>query len=135
MHINMDLNKQCDELGTQMNRNLKILRESLGLSQKEMASKLLVSDTIISRIEKGDRKVTNRLLTQICKEFNVNKDWFLSGEGEMFNSLDDLELSELMGKLFADDDIFLKKVFLTFAKLNDNERAVVMKIIDSLSNK
>ena len=118
-----------------MNENLKKLREALGLSQKEMANTLKISDATISRIEKGDRNVTVRLMDQICKEFNVNKNWFVTGEGEMFNKIDNLEISELMGKIFATDDTFLKKVFLTFAKLSDDERNVVMKIINELSDK
>ena len=41
----------------------------------------------------------------------------------------------MMGKVFANDDDFLKRVFLTFSKLNESERAVVMKIINELSDK
>ncbi|MDB2926978.1 XRE family transcriptional regulator, partial [Clostridioides difficile] len=54
-----------------MNENLKELRIKLGLSQKEFAEKLLVSDATISRLEKGERKLTDRFIFQICEVFNV----------------------------------------------------------------
>lgn len=115
--------------------NLKLLREDLGLSQRDFAKKLMLSDATISRIEKGERNVTVRVLNQICKEFNVNKNWLITGEGSMYNNVDDLDVASMMGKIFAEEDEFLKKVFLTFAKLSDSERAVIMKVINELSNK
>lgn len=115
--------------------NLKLLREDLGLSQKDFSKKLMLSDATISRIEKGERNITTRVLNQICKEFNVNKDWLITGEGNMYNKVDDLDVASMMGKIFSEEDEFLKKVFLTFAKLSDSERAVIMKVINELSDK
>lgn len=116
-----------------MNENLKELRVKLGLSQKEFAEKLLVSDATISRLEKGERKLTDRFIFQICEVFNVNEDWLRNGNGEMFKNIDDVELAAMMGKTFSSNDEFLKKVFLTFAELTDDEREVIQKVIDKLS--
>ncbi|TQW60947.1 XRE family transcriptional regulator, partial [Clostridioides difficile] len=119
--------------GVNMNENLKELRIKLGLSQKEFAEKLLVSDATISRLEKGERKLTDRFIFQICEVFNVNEDWLRNGNGEMFKNIDDIELAAMMGKTFSSNDEFLKKVFLTFAELTDDEREVIQKVIDKLS--
>lgn len=118
-----------------MNVNLKSLREDLGLSQKEFANKLKVSDTTISKLEKGERNITDRMLIQICDAFNVRSEWLRTGEGNMYRTVSDLNIANMMGKVFADDDEFLKKVFLTFLNLSDEERAVIQKVINQLSEK
>lgn len=118
-----------------MNKNLKLLRDSLGLSQKEFASKLNVSDTTISKLEKGERNITDRMFTQICDTFNVNPNWLRNGEGTIHKVIDDLSIAQMMGKVFAEDDEFLKKVFLTFSNLSSEERAVIQKVINALSEK
>lgn len=121
-----------------MNENLKLLRENLGLTQSEMAEKLKVSITTISRLELGVRNLTDRMIYQICREFNVSESWLRTGEGNMYKDLsltNDVELAGLMGEILSNDDEFLKRVFLAFAKLSDSERSVIKKLINQLSSK
>ncbi|MPQ42849.1 helix-turn-helix domain-containing protein [Clostridium tarantellae] len=124
--------------GNTMKENLRKLREDLGLTQAEMAEKLKVSVTTISRLELGTRTITERMIYQICKEFNVSQEWFETGKGNMYIDLSlsaNTEIAALMGEVLANDDEFLKRVFLTFAKLSDSERNVVKKIIEQLHKK
>lgn len=118
-----------------MNSNLKLLRDDLGLSQKEFANKLKVSDTTISKLENGERNITDRMLIQICDTFNVRSEWLRTGKGNIYRTINDLNIANMMGKVFADNDDFLKKVFLTFSSLNNEERAVIQKVINALSEK
>lgn len=119
-----------------MGNRLKLLRDELGLNQSEFSDKLNVTSTTISKIEKGQRNLTDRMMNDICREFTVNKEWLLTGTGDMFVDVAmDKDIAGLMGNILADDDEFMKKVFLTFAKLTDSERAVIMKVINSLSDK
>lgn len=67
-----------------MNERLKSLRKSLGLNQKEMGDRLKLSQTHISSLENGAREVTDRIISDICRLFNVNENWLHTGEGEMF---------------------------------------------------
>lgn len=113
--------------------NLKKLRKELGLSQKEFGDKLKLTSASISKLENGERNITERHIYQICEVFNVNEDWLRNGNGEIFKNINDIELAAMMGKTFSSNDEFLKKVFLTFAELTDDEREVVQKIINKLS--
>lgn len=118
------------------NNRLVLLREEIGLNQSEFAKKLNVTSAAISKIEKGKGNLTDRMMNDICREFMVNKEWLLYGKGEMFvDSSMDEDIASLMGKVLADDDEFMKRVFLTFSKLTDSERAVIMKVINNLSDK
>lgn len=119
----------------QIAKNMKKIREDLNLTQKEFADKLDINYTMISKYEKGNRDISKRTISQICHIFNVNKQFIYEGKGEMYNSIDDIDLAGMMGKVFADDDDFLKNVFIAFSKLNNNERKVIKKLISQLNCK
>ena len=63
---------------------LKYLRSELGLSQTDMAKLMGVSLRVYHRYEKGEQKPSYEKLIPLVKKFNVNINWLLTGEGEMF---------------------------------------------------
>ena len=67
-----------------MNERLKIIRLKLKLTQEDMGTKIGVTNATISRLEKGVNNFTERMITSICREFNVNEEWLRHGTGEMF---------------------------------------------------
>lgn len=67
-----------------MNERLKIIRLKLKLTQEDMGTKIGVTNATISRLEKGVNNFTERVITSICREFNVNEEWIRHGTGEMF---------------------------------------------------
>ena len=79
-----------------MNERIKQLRKTLDLTLKEFGEKLGVSDAAISRIEKGNRSVTEQMFKTICREFNVNENWLRTGEGEMFVPVSTFNLDEFV---------------------------------------
>lgn len=54
------------------------------LSQEAFGARIGVTGATISRLESGDRAVTDQNILSICREFNVNESWLRTGEGEMF---------------------------------------------------
>lgn len=77
-----------------MNERIALLRKALQLTQAEMGSRLGVTRAAISRIESGDRNLTERMIVDIIRNFNVSDHWIRTGDGEMFTrpklvSLDD----------------------------------------------
>lgn len=88
------LMKQCDRL--------KYLRKIKKLSQKEFGDKINLSQNQISCLETGAREITRRNVLSICKAFNVNLEWFLKGEGEIFRDIvDDYNITDLEVKEFV----------------------------------
>lgn len=92
-----------------MEKRLKEIRKAKELSQKEFGQSINLSQNHISSLEKGVRSITPRIIDDICKEYNVNKEWFLTGKGEMFNDvldsfiIEDEEVKEFV-KLFLESD-------------------------------
>lgn len=87
---------------TSTENRLKILRESLGLTQSELARPLQISGAAISIIESGKRQLSERLAHSLSVEYGVSEEWLLTGEGEMFPSLaEDAELIDTYALLGA----------------------------------
>ena len=64
-----------------MNERLKKIRKALSLSQEAFGAKLGVTGPGISKIESGDRNLTEQMALSVIREFNVNENWLRTGEG------------------------------------------------------
>ncbi|KEI12764.1 helix-turn-helix transcriptional regulator [Clostridium novyi] len=116
-----------------MRNRLKALRKELGLKQEAFAKRIDLNRSSLSNIETGNVNLTERNIKKICKEFNVSEKWLKTGDGEMFNTVqEDKELLDFVINIMADKDEFIKKTFLTLARLDESEWAVVKKIIKNL---
>ena len=67
-----------------MKDRLKELRKALGITQRELAERLGLVVGNVCSWETGFRAVPRARVYQICKEFNVRREWLERGEGEMF---------------------------------------------------
>lgn len=67
-----------------MHNRVKMVRESLQLSQREFGEKLGVSRDVISNIEYGRVQPKELLVRHICDLYGVDKKWLQTGEGTMF---------------------------------------------------
>ena len=65
---------------------LKTARKELGLRQTEVASKLGISQTAYCLWETGRTPLRERHINSVCSILNLNKDWVMTGKGEMFTN-------------------------------------------------
>lgn len=65
---------------------LKELRLKLGLRQCEIANLLGIKQGAYSAIEVGRNSLTPRNVELLNSKLNVNVDWLLNGQGEMFKN-------------------------------------------------
>lgn len=70
------------------------VRKNFNLTQDAFASKIGLSRSAISNIENGNRTITNRVISDICREFNVNEEWLRTGIGDMLIEPDTFSLDE-----------------------------------------
>lgn len=65
----------------ELNERIKLLRKEKGLTQKQFADRILVTQPYLSRIESGKEFPNEKLLKLIALEFNVPTDWLENGTG------------------------------------------------------
>ena len=94
---------------------VKEIRKTLNLTLEKFSEKLGVGKTAISNIERGSRNLTDQMTRAICREYNVNCDWMISEEGEMFTDLPQTILNELCKQYDLDDfDKALVEMYIEF---------------------
>lgn len=92
------------------------IRKHFNLTQTEFGERLGVSRSVIANIEYDKVAPTTSMCKLVCREFNVNPYWLETGNGDMFNEVDDVSkavsfyMSALKGGTDADDNF--KKVFV-----------------------
>lgn len=100
-----------------MNKRVKELRKTLKISQDVFSSKINISRSHFALIEGGSKKLTDRVVFDICREFNVNEEWLRTGIGDMFIEPDTFSLDEYAKqKNISNFDLDIIKSYLDFPK-------------------
>lgn len=84
---------------------LKSLRESKGISQKELAEGIGVSDVMVSMYEQGKKNPSLDTITKIADYFNVSVDYLLGKELTDKDKKDIArDLNNIMNKIRSGED-------------------------------
>ena len=111
-----------------MNERLKIARKALGLNQTEFAARIGVTNPAISKIEKGQNKLTDQMIIIICRTYKINEAWLRTGEGEMFVDETDM-IDNLINHLMGDESKTARAVFKALARMGGKEWEAFSKFI------
>lgn len=118
-----------------MNNRIKILRkQELKLTQKEFSNRLGLSENFIWQIEKGERIPSDRTITDICREFNVNEVWLRTGEGELYQEETRQEqIMKFAVQTIKGSDEFRKQFVSMLAKLDVEDWEALAKIYNKMA--
>lgn len=106
----------------------EIVRAS-GLSKTAFGERINISQQYVSKLTKSGVP-SDRTISDICREFNVSENWLRTGEGEMFNQLDDdADFLNICEQINIHDDL-IKRVIKAYWGLDENEKAAIRKLID-----
>jgi Predicted transcriptional regulators len=111
---------------------VKQLRMAMDLTLEKFGDRVGVTKVAISNIEKGNRNLTEQMIKSICREFNVNYDWLVYGDGEMFSELPKTILDELCR--VYDLDPIDRKLIQEYIKMSKAARQALKDYIMSLSD-
>ena len=114
-----------------MNERISLIRKESGLTQEEFGAKVGgLSRNYIWMIEKGDRVPSDRTISDICREFNVNEEWLRTGEGEMFQPKSrNEELFEFAAKVAEGDPGSIQSQLLAvMSRLTDEQWEVLAQV-------
>ncbi len=105
-----------------INERVKYLRKDiLKITCENFGKRLGVGKVAISLIERGKNSLTEQNIILICKEFNVNEEWLRTGQGEMFNFVND-EVAEIVSDILEEDNPFfdlILEIMKTYRHLDD----------------
>ena len=115
-----------------MNGRIKLIRKTLGISQRDFGKKIGISDTAVSKLESGERNPSEQTLKSICREFNVDYFWLTEGaDVDMFMKLP----NPLMEKLSERYNLNKKSqmVLKTYLEAPDDEKEAIENFLTTLA--
>lgn len=114
-----------DEIGTRV----KKVRLRKGISQEQFGEIIGIKKAAVSKIENGENSLSKGNLLAICRQFNVNKEWLINGNGEMFTpkSKEDEIRNFFESAISSDSDIakIQRKFISTLVSLDEEEWIVL----------
>lgn len=115
-----------------MNERIKMVRKEAGLTLEKFGSKLGISAAACSAIEVGKNSPSEQTILFICREFNVSEHWLRTGEGEMYNAVDeDEEISNIMTAISATDPVMVR-ILKAYWHLSPDERRAFQHFVDNV---
>lgn len=106
-----------------INDRIKYLRkEVLHITQDEFASKIQISRSNLGSIEIGRVNVTERVISDICKNFDINEEWLRTGNGKIKVELSKEEyIVDFISRILkSKDDSFKKRYISMLSRLDEN---------------
>ena len=90
-----------------VNERIKSIRKAMGISQRAFCGGIYLSHSFYAKIETGSRNTNDRVNELICNKYKVNKEWLLTGKGDMFSETPpDVELLQLTEIIKELDPVF-----------------------------
>ncbi len=116
-----------------MNNRIVQLRKSRGWTQDKFAEKMGISKNYVSLIENGKKVPSDRLISDICREFMVNEEWVKTGK-EPKEKNSDMEFADLCFQIGVKDEK-TKKVIEEYLKLSESDKELFWNFLERLSKK
>lgn len=117
-----------------MNERIKILRNTLGLTQKEFGERIGVKQTSVAGWENTLRNPTQAIVKAMCHEFNVNEIWLRTGTGEMFASISrDEQIALFMGDVLKGKPDFRRRLIGILSDMTSEEWKILEKYVLKLA--
>lgn len=68
------------------NERIKQVRKKLNLTLSVFGQRIGITSAALSKVENGKRNITEQVRRAVCREFGVDENWLLTGEGDMFTN-------------------------------------------------
>ena len=109
------------------------IRKTLDLTLEKFGEKLGVQKSSISKIEKDRVALSDQMAKSICREYNVNYDYLMYDEGEMFDDLPQTIVDELCAQYDLND--FDKALVEMYVSLPAGNRERIKEYMKQLVKK
>lgn len=112
---------------------IKLVRKEHGLTQEKFAERIHTSRSNLGNIETDTFAIQDRIKYEICREFDVNREWLDTGEGEMFRQRTrDEEIAEWAASLGDVGNEFKRRFVYALTKLDDSGWEVIERLAQAL---
>lgn len=112
-----------------LNQRISALIDALNIKKTSFAERLNVSQAFVSQLCSGVKQPSDRTISDICREFDVNEEWLRTGSGEMFVPLTrDEQIEVFIGNVLKDEPgDFRRRLISVLSRLTESEWELLEK--------
>lgn len=120
----------------ELNDRIRHLRkELLNLTLDQFGERIGLKKSALSHLENGNVNITDQTRRSICREFNVNEEWLLTGKGEVFQAKSPSdEIAAFVKELSTDNESFKAQLVTMLSRMSSDEWDLLEKMIRRLAN-
>ena len=110
-----------------------IVDTKCGGNRSKFARAINVTPAYAAQLYAGDRLPSDRTVSDICREFGVDKVWLETGAGEPFKPVDRNEqIAEILGKAIAGNSTARDRLIRAFSQLPDDMFEQTERILEEI---
>ena len=114
-------------------KRIKLVRKEHNLTQEKFAERIHTSRSNLGNIETDTFAVQDRILFEICREFDVNREWLETGDGSMFREKSrDEEIAEWAASLGDVGNEFKRRFVYALTRLDEDGWEVIERFAQTL---
>lgn len=106
-----------------MGTRIQQLIDALGIKKAEFSRQINLSQPFVSELCSGAKNPSDRTISDICREFNVNEAWLRHGTPPMFReSIRDDQIKTFFDRVMqGESDDFRRRLVSVLSRLGENE--------------
>lgn len=108
---------------------IAMIIEEKGVKKIEFAATLNIHQSYVSKLVKGESLPSERLIEDICRKFDIRREWLENGEGEMSVRRSSAILEQLAQEYHLDGQA--RRLVENFLSLTPENRAMVIKAFEN----
>lgn len=124
-----------------MKDRIRKIRKDADLTQEKFAERLGIKRNTVATYETGKSEPMDNIIFSICREFNVNREWLLTGNGDMYDVPED-EVAAVVSDLLEESNPFydiIISIMKSYKKLDDKSQmalnALIQELLDNMKKR
>ena len=126
---------EVKNINTINDRIIQIIDEDCGGNRSEFARRIEITPTYAAQLYKRERIPGDRIVSSICREFHISREWLESGEGPMRlpEPEEDLEIiNDLLADTASPTADLIRNIWRTYRQLPPEHQKVLDNFIATL---
>lgn len=118
-----------------MNERIIEIRKALGISQEKFAQQINLSRNFLCLVENGNRNISERTISDICRIYNINETWLRTGDGDMHAPASrEQRIAQLVSKLFSEEsNPHMLNIISVVTEMSDDQIELLIDVAKKLA--